>query len=135
MTYAFSSELGLSKQNDIFLDIYDSTGQLQAVVSRNLCQEFEMIKRCPVCGEPLEKIDAMHYCMNPYCDARHIEGLIHFVSKDAMDIDGLGEKVVEQLFDEKLITSIPDIYRLHQYRQDLLRLEGFSDKSVDKLLE
>lgn len=98
-------------------------------------KEFEMIKRCPVCGEPLEKIDAMHYCMNPYCDARHIEGLIHFVSKDAMDIDGLGEKVVEQLFDEKLITSIPDIYRLHQYRQDLLRLEGFSDKSVDKLLE
>ena len=97
--------------------------------------EFKMIDVCPVCGSKLTKIDAMHYCLNPYCEARHIEGLIHFVSKDAMDIEGLGEKVVEQLFEEKLISSIPDIYRLSMYRQDLLRLEGFSDKSVDKLLE
>ncbi len=96
---------------------------------------FTMIDKCPVCGTSLTKIDAMHYCMNPYCDARSIEALIHFASKDAMDIEGLGEKVVEQLFDEKFIQSIPDIYRLSIYRQDLVRLEGFSDKSVDKLIE
>ena len=98
-------------------------------------KDFVMIDTCPVCGTALEKIDAMHYCLNPYCEARNIEGLIHFASKDAMDIEGLGDKVVEQLFEEKLISSIPDIYRLSEYRQDLLRLEGFSDKSVDKLID
>lgn len=98
-------------------------------------KEFKMIEVCPVCGEKLEKIDAMHFCMNPHCQARHLEGLIHFSSKDAMDIEGLGEKVIEQLFDKELVLSIPDIYCLYQYRQDLLILDGFSDKSVDKLLD
>lgn len=98
-------------------------------------KEFQMITSCPVCGAPLIKVDAMHYCPNENCEARHIEGLIHFASKDAMDIEGLGEKVVEQFFNQKFIRHIPDIYQLYQYRQDLLIIDGFSDKSVDKLFE
>lgn len=97
-------------------------------------EPFKMIENCPVCGEPLTKIDAMHFCKNPNCEARHIEGLIHFASRDAMDIEGLGEKIVEIFFNEKFIHTIPDIYELFMYRQDIINVEGFKDKSVDNLL-
>ncbi|MCX5775622.1 MAG: NAD-dependent DNA ligase LigA [Firmicutes bacterium] len=96
---------------------------------------FVMIDNCPVCGQPLTKVDAMHFCLNPDCEARHIEGLIHFVSKDAMDIDGLGEKVIEIFFNEKFIRSVADIYRLMNFRQDIMEVEGFSDKSVDSIID
>lgn len=95
---------------------------------------FKMIENCPVCGYPLTKIDAMHFCTNPHCEAKHIEGLIHFASKDAMDIEGLGEKVVEIFFNEKFIKTIPDIFKLGIYRQDIIYIDGFKDKSVDNLL-
>lgn len=96
---------------------------------------FVMIENCPVCGEPLTKIDAMHFCKNPHCDAKHIEGLIHFSSRDAMDIDGLGERIVEVLFNEHFINDIPSIYNLYNYRQDIINMDGFKDKSVDNLLD
>ena len=96
---------------------------------------FTMISNCPVCGEPLVKVDAMHFCKNPHCEAKHIEVLIHYSSRDAMDIDGLGEKIVEILFNEKFIRTIPDIYRLYNYRQDIIYMDGFKDKSVDNLLD
>ncbi len=96
---------------------------------------FQMIEKCPVCGEDLVKIDAMHFCTNPHCDAKHIEGLIHFASRDAMDIDGLGEKIIELLFNEKFINSIPSIYHLYNFRQDIIFMDGFKDKSVDNLIE
>jgi len=95
---------------------------------------FIMIDSCPECGTKLTKVEAMHFCLNPLCPARHIEGLIHFSSRKAMDIDGLGEKIVELLFAEKFITTIPDIYRLHEHRQELIEIDGFSDKSIDNLL-
>lgn len=95
---------------------------------------FKMIDHCPVCNQPLKRIDAMHFCVNPHCEAKHIEGLIHFASRDAMDIDGLGEKIVEYLFNERFISNIADIYRLFEKRDQLLTLDGFSDKSVDNLL-
>lgn len=95
---------------------------------------FKMIDHCPVCNQPLKRIDAMHFCVNPHCEAKHIEGLIHFASRDAMDIDGLGEKIVEYLFNERFISNIADIYRLFDKRDRLLTLDGFSDKSVDNLL-
>lgn len=109
---------------------------VKAVKTRRTGTEipFKMIENCPECGTPLSKIEAMHYCLNPACPARHIEGLIHYCSKKALDIEGLGEKIVELLFAEKFIKTIPDIYRLKDYRQDLIEVEGFSHKSVDNLL-
>lgn len=96
---------------------------------------FVMIDKCPVCGEPLTKVDAMHFCLNPHCDAKHIEGLIHYSSRDAMDIEGLGEKIVELLFNEKFINAIPSIYNLYNFRQDIIFMDGFKDKSVDNLID
>ena len=97
-------------------------------------QEFIMIDKCPVCGSPLVRIDAMHFCMNPHCDARKIESIIHFASKDAMDIEGLGEKVAEQFFNQGFIHDISDIYKLDMHREEIISLDGWKDKSIDNLL-
>lgn len=96
---------------------------------------FEMITNCPVCHQPLSKVDAMHYCLNPNCDAKHIEGMIHYASRNAMDIEGMGEKVVEQFFNQNFFHSIDEIYELYQYRQDIISLDGWQSKSVDKLID
>lgn len=96
--------------------------------------DFEMIDKCPVCGSPLTRIDAMHFCLNPHCEAKKIEGIIHFASRDAMDIEGLGEKVAEQFFNQGFIRSIKDIYDLSRYRDDIISLDGWKDKSIDNLL-
>ena len=95
---------------------------------------FKMIDKCPVCGSELVRIDAMHFCKNPNCDARKIESIIHFSSKDAMDIEGLGEKVAEQFFNQGFIKEISDIYHLYDYREDIISLDGWKDKSIDNLL-
>ena len=97
--------------------------------------DFVMIDKCPVCGAPLVRKDAMHFCTSPTCPARQIEGIIHFASKNAMDIDTMGEKVSEEFFNVGLISNIPSIYDLWQKRSDILAREGWQEKSVDNLLD
>ena len=94
-----------------------------------------MITVCPVCGTPLIRKDAMHFCLNPNCDARKIESIIHFSSKDAMDIEGLGEKVAEEFFAEGFFHDIAGIYSLFEYRDEVINLEGWKEKSIDNLLQ
>ena len=95
---------------------------------------FEMITNCPECGMPLVKKDAMHFCVNPMCPARQIEGIIHFSSRDAMDIEGMGEKVCEQFFNQGFFKNIVDIYSLFEHRDEIIALDGWKDKSIDNLL-
>ena len=97
-------------------------------------KDFVMIENCPVCLEPLTFKDPLHFCLNASCPARYEEGLIHFASRGAMDIEGLGERIVEILFSQRLITNIADIYTLHTKREELMQIEGFGEKSVDNLL-
>jgi DNA ligase (NAD+) len=73
-------------------------------------------------------------CINPMCPAQIREGIIHFVSRQAMNIEGLGEKVVAQLFNAGIIHSVADLYYLHQQRDVLLGMERMGEKSVDNLL-
>lgn len=96
---------------------------------------FSMPKECPACGSELVRLgeEVALRCINPSCPAQLKEGLIHFVSRNAMNIDGLGEKVIHQLFQEGLIHTIADIYRLE--RDELLKLERMGEKSVDNLLQ
>jgi DNA ligase (NAD+) len=98
--------------------------------------KFEMARNCPICNSKLSQIDeeAAHYCLNPNCDKKNIEKLIHFASRDAMNIDGLGEKIVEQFYNLGFLKSILDVYRLKDYKDQLKQLEGFGDKSITKLL-
>ncbi len=95
---------------------------------------FKMINECPYCHSKLIKKDAIHYCINDLCEAKNIEKLIHFASKDAMDIEGLGDRIVEQFFNQGFIRKIEDIYNLEKYKQDIMLLDGFGEKSITKLI-
>lgn len=99
-------------------------------------QEFVMIKECPMCGEEITKKEGQvdYFCMNLECPARKIESLIHFASRDAMNIDGLGERIMEDFFNFGFIQKISDIYHLDQHKKELVTLEGYGDKSVTNLL-
>ena len=100
-------------------------------------KDFVMITECPMCRTKLVKKEGQvdYFCPNDKCPARHVESLIHFASRDAMNIDGLGENIMEDFYNFKFITSIPDIYNLNKHSQDLKRLEGYGEKSVSNLLE
>lgn len=97
--------------------------------------EFQMPSHCPECESELVRLEGevALRCINPKCPAQIREGLIHFVSRDAMNIDGLGEKVISQLFAAELIQDVADIYKLK--REQLLELERMGEKSVNNLLE
>ncbi len=100
-------------------------------------KDFVMITNCPMCNTPLVKKEGQvdYYCPNDKCPARHIEGLIHFASRNAMNIDGLGDRIIEDFYNFGFIGNIADIYSLKEHEKDLIRLEGFGDKSVSNLLE
>ena len=96
---------------------------------------FIMSETCPECGQPLTRVQGLHYCLNKDCPSRKIESIIHFSSRDAMDIEGMGDKVVEELFAENFLHDIPDVYHLYQYAQDIKLLDGWGDKAINKLID
>ncbi|MCE4957473.1 NAD-dependent DNA ligase LigA [Macrococcoides caseolyticum] len=95
---------------------------------------YHMPEVCPSCGHELVRIEGevALRCINPKCDAKLVEGVIHFVSRTAMNIDGLGERIVQSLYQEGIIKDVADIYTLA--KEQLLPLERMGDKKVDKLL-
>jgi DNA ligase (NAD+) len=95
---------------------------------------FEMPRTCPVCGEPVSRPEgeAVTRCVNARCPAQALEHIIHWASKAAMDIEGLGEKVATKLFDLGLIKDVADIYKLRP--EQLEPLEGFGKKSAENLV-
>ena len=99
-------------------------------------KDFEMITTCPMCNTNLVKKEGQvdYYCPNKKCPAISIESLIHFASRDAMNIDGLGDRIMEDFYNFHFIATLADIYSLKNHEQDLTRLEGYGDKSVTNLL-
>lgn len=95
---------------------------------------FVMSLTCPECGEPLTRVQGLHYCLNNDCPSRKIEAIIHFASRDAMDIDGMGDKVVEELFAEGFIHDIPDLYNLYQHAERIKQLDGWGERAIAKML-
>ncbi|HKM23437.1 MAG TPA: NAD-dependent DNA ligase LigA [Erysipelothrix sp.] len=98
---------------------------------------YQFPLECPVCQSQVVRFDGEvdAYCMNSDCSAKVAEGLIHFASREAMNIDTLGEKRVYQLHEAKLLNTIEDIYQLKDKRDDLLKLEKMGDKSITKLID
>lgn len=94
-------------------------------------------KECPVCGSALVRLsdEAAHYCINQDCPARVVESIIHFASRDAMDIDTLGDKKVEFFHKEGLLNTIEDIYHLKDHKETILQMEGFKERSYQKLID
>ena len=100
-------------------------------------ERFRMIDTCPICHTKLIRKDteADYYCPNNECNARNIENLIHYAERDAMNIEGLGESVIEDLYNEGFLKSITDIYHLEKYEKELLLLEGYGTKKINNLKE
>ena len=109
---------------------------LRVVESKRVSEEkLDIPTNCPSCNS-----DLLHFedevalrCINPRCPAQIMEGLIHFASRDAMNITGLGPSIVEKLFAENLVRDVADIYRLKE--EDFLLLEGVKEKSASKLYQ
>ncbi len=97
-------------------------------------REFTMPTHCPVCGEPVSRPagEAVTRCVNARCPAQALEHIIHWASKTAMDIDGLGEKLATRLFDLGLIKDVAEVYDLKA--EQLVPLEGFGEKSAENLI-
>jgi DNA ligase (NAD+) len=97
--------------------------------------KFSTPNVCPVCGQAVERLEGevAWYCVNAACPEQLVRNLEHFVSRSAMEITGLGIRLVDQLAEEGLVRDVADLYRLK--REELLRLEGFADKKADNLLQ
>ncbi len=100
-------------------------------------EEFHMPKNCPVCGSEVFRIpgEAATKCLNLDCPAQVFGRIVHFASRDAMNIDGLGPAIIRQLLDRNLISVVTDIYALKDQREALVRLDKMGEKSVDNLLK
>ena len=97
---------------------------------------FKMTDVCPICGSRLirRESEAAYYCTNLNCDAKHIEGLIHFASRNAMNISGFGDSITEDFYNMGYLKRVYDYYTLDKYKDELMSLEGFGEKSIIKLL-
>ena len=101
-------------------------------------EPFKMTEECPICGSKLVKNkddEANYYCVNPHCDAKRIESLIHFASRDAMNIEGFGDEIIEDFYNLGYLKHVDDFYRLERYKEELMELEGFGEKSINNLLD
>lgn len=98
-------------------------------------EKFKMLEECPICHTRIVRNDkeADYYCPNNMCPARKIENIIHFASRPAMNIDGMGEAILEDLYNEGFITDITDIYDIDRYEEELINLEGYGKKKIDNL--
>lgn len=124
--------VSIRKAGDVIPEVIESIKERRSGEEK----DFVMITNCPICGSKLIKKEGQvdYYCTNLKCDARNIEKLIHFVDRHAMNITGLGERIIEDFYNMGFIRNIVDIYNLKSHREDLIELEGFGNKSVDNLL-
>ncbi len=125
--------VSIRKAGDVIPEVVESK------IERRTGKEtpFQMITTCPMCNTTLVKKEEQvdYYCPNNTCPARSVEKLIHFASRGAMNIDGLGESIMEDLYNFEFVKSIPDIYLLKNHKKDLVELEGYGEKSIQKLLD
>ena len=125
--------VSIRKAGDVIPEVVEAKKERRKGLEKN----FKMIENCPMCGEKLVKKEGQvdYFCFNKNCPARKIESLIHFASRDAMNIDGLGDRIIEDFFNFGFIEKVSDIYKLENHRKDLITLEGYGNKSVANLLD
>ncbi len=122
----------VQRAGDVIPEVVESLSAKRGERNRGI--PFRMPDRCPICGSPVERVpgEAAHRCTGRECVARRKESLRHFVSKNAMDIEGLGPRLLSTLVDEGLVTDPADLYRLN--RDTLAGLERLGEKSADNLV-
>ena len=125
--------VSIRKAGDVIPEVVD------AKIERRTGAEkpFVMIKECPMCHTKLVKLDnqADYYCLNPECPKRNIESIIHYVSRDAMNIEGLGNEIVEELYNLGFVKNITDLYSLKDKKKAIMEFDGYGEKSLNKIID
>ncbi|QBQ07336.1 NAD-dependent DNA ligase [Spiroplasma gladiatoris] len=100
-------------------------------------KKFSEVKNCPICKSTLERVDGEvdQYCINISCPRKLIRSMEHFVSREAMNIEGLSIKIIEKLFENRYIKKISDLYKLENHKEELISLDKMGKKSVENLLK
>ena len=100
-------------------------------------KEFRMISECPMCHEKIVKKDGNvdYYCVNPNCPRRNIESIIHYVSRDALNIEGPGDEIVEELYNLGFVKNITDLYNLSDKKKQIMEFDGYGEKSLNKIID
>ena len=139
-----SEEIGLQMDDEIIVErsndvipriigIHHHSNQVDLTQSRAL--SFKVPNVCPVCGGIVEEKYPLHFCGNEECSAKMLGKMIHFVTRDAMNIVGMGDSIIELLLNEHLITDLPSIYDLKDKTDTLKKLPKFGNKKIQNLLE
>ncbi len=122
------------------ITVYKANMIIPQIAENLTCSDtVEIPRECPVCGEKTElrQVNEVRtlYCINPSCPAKQIKSFTHFVSRDAMNIDGLSEATLEKFVDRGFIREYADLFRLEKHREQIEAMEGFGEKSCANLLE
>lgn len=125
--------VAIKKAGDVIPEVVKSLPERREVPLK----KFEMIKNCPICGSVLvrKESESAYYCLNEHCPAKKQEKLIHYTSRHAMNIEGFGDRIIEDFYNLGFLTDYEDFYKLDHHKEDLMELEGYGQKSVNKLLE
>ena len=131
----------IRKAGDVIPEIVSVVKELRNKQKNLLAKKFIMPEFCPVCNSKLEReINKVNksgfstglFCKNEYCEAKHREYFTYFVAKKAFNIDGMGEKIIDEFYDLGLVRNVLDIFKLK--KEDIEGLEGFGEKSADNLI-
>ncbi len=129
----------LRKAGDIIPEIFNVIKDLRPDTSAafnfpTVCPSCHSILKNEIFNKDKNKVSVDIYCLNKSCPAKNVEGMIHFVSRKAMNIEMLGEKIVEEFISLGFITDYASIYKLKSHRDELIQLDGFGEKSIDNIL-
>ena len=124
--------VSIKKAGDVIPEVVRSLPERRAGTEK----KFEMIKNCPMCGSVLvrKEDESAYYCMNEHCPARWQEKLIHYTSRHALNIEGFGDRIIEDFYNLGFIKTYEDFYTLDKHKEDLMELEGYGSKKVNNLL-
>lgn len=124
--------VSIKKAGDVIPEVVRSLPERRVGTEK----KFEMIKNCPMCGSSLIRKDdeSAYYCMNEHCPARWQEKLIHYTSRHALNIEGFGDRIIEDFYNLGFIKTYEDFYTLDNHKEDLMELEGYGSKKVNNLL-
>lgn len=124
--------VSIKKAGDVIPEVVRSLPERRVGTEKR----FEMIKNCPMCGSSLIRKDdeSAYYCMNEHCPARWQEKLIHYTSRHALNIEGFGDRIIEDFYNLGFIKTYEDFYTLDKHKEDLMELEGYGSKKVNNLL-
>ncbi len=125
--------VSIRKAGDVIPEVVETKIERRDGTEKN----FNMITNCPICSEKLikKKGKTDYFCENMKCPARNTNALIHYASRDAMNIESLGEEIIEEFYNIGFLKSYEDFYTLEKHKEEIKSLDGYGEKSISKIIE